>query len=399
MKKKIIILGGDGFCGWPTSLYLSSKGYNVTIVDNLSRRKIDNNLKIKSLTPIKSITRRLSTWKKLTKKTINFEKIDISQDFEKVCKILKKIKPHVIIHFAEQRAAPYSMKSPTLKNYTIDNNVKGTHHILNALVKLNLKSHLIHLGSMGVYGYEKKGLTLPEGYANIFFERDKNKKKRKILFPSNPGSIYHLSKCLDQLLFMYYTKNDNLKITDLHQGIVWGTETKQTAMHPDLINRFDYDGDYGTVLNRFLIQAALDFPLTVHGKGGQTRAFININDTVRCLELAIKNPPKKVNGKYEVKILNQMTEVKTVKELALAIQKKTNSKILFLKNPRNESDYNDLSVKNEGLLNLGLKPIFIKDNLLEEIQYYSKKYIHRCDKSKIYCTSYWNAEIKKKFLI
>jgi len=255
------------------------------------------------------------------------------------------------------------------------------------------------LGSMGVYGYEKKGLTLPEGYANIFFERDKNKKKRKILFPSNPGSIYHLSKCLDQLLFMYYTKNDNLKITDLHQGIVWGTETKQTAMHPDLINRFDYDGDYGTVLNRFLIQAALDFPLTVHGKGGQTRAFININDTVRCLELAIKNPPKKVNGKYEVKILNQMTEVKTVKELALAIQKKTNSKILFLKNPRNESDYNDLSVKNEGLLNLGLKPIFIKDNLLEEIQYYSKKYIHRCDKSKIYCTSYWNAEIKKKFLI
>ena len=395
MKKKVIVLGGDGFCGWPTSLYLSSKGYDVTIVDNLSRREIDKKLKIKSLTPIKSIKTRLSTWEKVSKKRINFHKINISKDYKKITKLLKKIRPDNIIHFAEQRAAPYSMKSSELKNYTINNNINGTHHILSSIVKLGLKTHLIHLGTMGVYGYDNEDINIPEGYINVTFNKDKKKKTRKILFPQNPGSIYHLSKCIDQLLFMYYAKNDELKITDLHQGIVWGSETKQTSLHPNLINRFDYDGDYGTVLNRFLIQAALNYPLTIHGTGSQSRAFININDTVKCIELAIKNPPIKTKGKIKVKILNQSTEVKSIIKLAKIIKKKTNCKISYLKNPRNESNKNELSFKNSGFKNLGLKSIYIKDKLLQEINSFAKKYILRCDKSKIPCISYWNNKIKK----
>ena len=398
MKKKIIVLGGDGFCGWPTSLYLSSKGYDVTIVDNLSRRKIDNKLKVKSLTPIKSIKTRLSTWKKISKKKINFYKINIAKDYKKISQLLKKIKPDNIIHFAEQRAAPYSMKLPELKNYTINNNINGTHHILNSIVELGLKTHLIHLGTMGVYGYDNEGINIPEGYIDVKFVKDKKQKKRKILFPQNPGSVYHLSKCIDQLLFMYYTKNDELNITDLHQGIVWGTETKQTSLHPNLINRFDYDGDYGTVLNRFLMQASLNYPLTIHGKGEQTRAFININDTVKCIEIAIKNPPKKIDGKSKVKILNQMTEVKSIKNLAYTIKEKTDCKIMFIKNPRNEANHNNLSVQNLGFKKLGLKPIYIKDYLLDEIRFFSKKYLNRCDKSKIPSVSYWNTKIKKKIV-
>ncbi len=289
------------------------------------------------------------------------------------------------------------MKSPELKNYTINNNTNGTHHILSSLAKLGLKTHLIHLGTMGVYGYDNESIETPEGYIDVTFNKDKNKNTRNILYPQNPGSIYHLSKCIDQLLFMYYAKNDELIITDLHQGIVWGTETKETSLHPNLINRFDYDGDYGTVLNRFLMQASLDYPLTIYGKGTQTRAFININDTVKCIELAIKNPPKKINGKPKVNILNQMTEIKSIKNLAYTIKKKTNCKIKFMKNPRNEASHNELRVKNLGLKKLGLKPIYIKDYLLDEIRFFSKKYLNRCDKSKIPSASYWNTKIKKKF--
>ena len=186
MKKKVIVLGGDGFCGWPTSLYLSSKGYDVTIVDNLSRREIDKKLKIKSLTPIKSIKTRLSTWEKVSKKRINFHKINISKDYKKITKLLKKIRPDNIIHFAEQRAAPYSMKSSELKNYTINNNINGTHHILSSIVKLGLKTHLIHLGTMGVYGYDNEDINIPEGYINVTFNKDKKKKDKKNSISSKP---------------------------------------------------------------------------------------------------------------------------------------------------------------------------------------------------------------------
>jgi UDP-sulfoquinovose synthase len=181
------------------------------------------------------------------------------------------------------------MKSDRHKNYTVNNNVNATHNLLNAMVELGLDAHLVHLGTMGVYGYSTVGAAIPEGYLPVGIDTMEGETvKQDILYPSNPGSIYHMTKCLDQLIFQFYAKNDGLRITDLHQGIVWGTHTDQTRRHEQLVNRFDYDGDYGTVLNRFLIQAAIGYPLTVHGTGGQTRAFIHIQDSVRCIEIALK---------------------------------------------------------------------------------------------------------------
>ena len=236
-----------------------------------------------------------------------------------------------MVHFAEQRAAPYSMKSPLHKRYTVDNNVNATHNVLVAIVESGLDIHLVHLGTMGVYGYGTAGIKIPEGYLQVKIDADDGRTvEQEILYPANPGSVYHMTKTLDQLLFAYYNKNDRVKITDLHQGIVWGTQTEETRQDERLINRFDYDGDYGTVLNRFLMQAAIGYPLTVHGTGGQTRAFINIQDTVRCIELAVANPPQS-GGR--VNILNQMTETHRVRDLAHLVAEITGATVDMVANP------------------------------------------------------------------
>jgi UDP-sulfoquinovose synthase len=390
---KILVLGGDGFCGWPTSLHLSKNGHDITIVDNLSRRNIDNELNIMSLTPIKSVEERLSRWKELTGKTIGFKNINVADDYHALLDLIKDYKPDTIIHFAEQRAAPYSMKSAKHKRYTVDNNINGTNNLLCAIVESGQDIHLVHLGTMGVYGYGTAGMKIPEGYLDVEVTTDEGKKvKQKILYPTNPGSVYHLTKSMDQLLFFYYNKNDNLRITDLHQGIVWGTFTEETSMHDDLINRFDYDGDYGTVLNRFLMQAAIGYPLTVHGTGGQTRAFIHINDTVKCLNLAINNPPSKDE---KIKILNQMTETHRVIDLANLIKDIAGAEISFVQNPRKEDPQNDLFVKNELFLDLGLNPTTLKDGLLLEVTEVAKKYVDRVNLSKIPAKSAWTKEINK----
>ncbi|MCW2897633.1 MAG: NAD-dependent epimerase/dehydratase, partial [Actinomycetia bacterium] len=322
---RVLVLGGDGFCGWPTSLYLSERGYDVTILDNLSRRKIDIDLEVGSLTPITAIGDRLRAWREVSAREIGFIDLNLATEYDRLTSVLRELRPDAIVHFAEQRAAPYSMRSPAAKRYTVDNNVRATHNLLTALVHTGVDAAIAHLGTMGV---------------------------------ANPGSVYHMTKTLDQLMFAFYAKNDGLRITDLHQGIVWGTQTDQTALDERLINRFDYDGDYGTVLNRFLMQAAIGHPLTVHGTGGQTRAFIHIRDTAACVEIAISHPPKAGDRPM---VLNQVTETHRVIDLAKLVADTTGGAIALLPNPRVEAEENDLTVRNDHFLALGLRPTTLSE--------------------------------------
>ena len=383
---KVIVLGGDGFCGWPCAVNLAEQNHDVIIVDNLSRRKIDIDLEVESLTPISSITERLSAWEETGGKPMRFLNMDISKQYQKLLNLLIDEKPDSVIHFAEQRAAPYSMKSSFTKRYTVDNNVNGTHNLLAAIVESNLDIHVVHLGTMGVYGYgSHRGATIPEGYLKVEVPQpDGSRFEEEILHPASPGSVYHMTKTLDQLLFLYYNKNDLVRITDLHQGIVWGTNTEATLKDPRLTNRFDYDGDYGTVLNRFLMQAAIGYPLSVHGTGGQTRAFIHIKDSVKCVQLALENPPKPGE---RVKIFNQMTESHQVGELAKKVASLTGADINYLPNPRNEAVENDLIVDNKCFIELGLNPTTLDNGLLEEVVEVAKKYSNRCDLNRIPCVS------------
>lgn len=390
---KIAVLGGDGFCGWPTSLHLSELGHDVHIIDNLSRRWIDTELGVQSLTPMDSIQERCRIWKQETGKTLHFHLLDLATEYQRLRQWLETEKPDAIVHFAEQRAAPYSMKSDRHKVYTVNNNVNATHNLLTALVDTEIDAHLVHLGTMGVYGYSSVGAPIPEGYLDVEIDTPNGKRGQEILYPTRPGSVYHMTKSLDQILFQFYAQNDNLRITDLHQGIVWGTHTDQTRRHPQLINRFDYDGDYGTVLNRFLIQAAIGYPLTVHGTGGQTRAFIHIQDTVRCIELALANSPAAGD---RVKVFNQMTETHRVRDLAEMVAELTGAQVAYLPNPRKEAAENDLIVKNDSFLALGLAPTKLADGLLDEVVEVAKKYAHRIDRSRVPAVSAWTKDIASR---
>ena len=384
---KVLVLGGDGFCGWPTSLHLSDIGHDVIVVDNLSRRAIDVELGVDSLTPITSMEERVKVWKEISGKTVGFVNLDLAKEYDRFAALLKSERPDAIVHFGEQRAAPYSMRNEVAKRYTVDNNVTGTHNVLVAIVESGLDIALVHLGTMGVYGYGWSGTApIPEGYLTVKVPTPDGDLDREILHPANPGSVYHLTKTLDQLLFAFYAKNDQLRVTDLHQGIVWGTQTPQTARDERLINRFDYDGDYGTVLNRFLMQAAIGHPLTVHGTGGQTRAFIHIRDTVRCIQIALENPP---NRGDQVKVFNQVTETYRVRDLAELISKLTGVEIANLPNPRVEAAENELNVDREKFQALGLNPTLLSEGLLEESRDIATKYRDRADTTKIIARSVW----------
>src|SRR5580692_6965049 len=369
----LCVLGGDGYCGWAAALYLSGRGHEVSIVDSLVRRQWDRDLEVETLTPILSMPERLDIWQRLTGKPIRFFAGDVT-DYEFLSATIQELNPEVVVHFAEQRSAPYSMIDREHAVSTQVNNVVGTMNLLFALREFAPDCHLVKLGTMGEYG--TPNIDIEEGYIEI----EHNGRKDVLPFPKQPGSFYHLSKVHDSHNIMFACKIWGLRATDLNQGVVYGTLTDEVALDEALINRFDYDEVFGTVLNRFCIEAAIGHPLTVYGKGGQTRGFLDIRDTVRCIELACMNPA----GKGEFRVFNQFTEQFSVLDLAHLVQKagkQTGLKVEidYLSDPRVEADQHYYNAKHSKLIDLGLAPHFLSDSLLDSLIDIAVRYKDRID--------------------
>ncbi|WP_010529715.1 NAD-dependent epimerase/dehydratase family protein [Lentibacillus jeotgali] len=358
---KIIVAGGDGFCGWPTALYLSKQGHDVAIIDNMIRRKMDNELHSNSITPIAPLEERVAKWKELTGKEIRTYDGDmVHYDFLR--EVLKQEMPDAFVHFAEQRSAPYSMIDREHAVYTQTNNVEGTLNLLYGIKEFVPDCHLIKLGTMGEYG--TPNIPIEEGYIEI-----EHKGRKDVLpYPKQPGSFYHLSKVHDSHNITFACKIWGIRATDLNQGVVYGLDTEETKMDPMLTNRLDYDGVFGTALNRFIIQSTIGHDLTVYGKGGQTRGFLNIQDTVRCIEIAAENPA----DKGEFRVFNQFTEEFSVGELAEKVKKVAEEEgyettIANLDNPRVEQEEHFFQAENTKLRDLGLEPHLLDDEVIREI--------------------------------
>ena len=381
---KVIVIGGDGYCGWATALYLSNKSYEVGIIDNLVRRHWDLQLGVETLTPINPIQQRIQRWKDITGKSINLYIGDIT-NYDFLIKALHEFEPEAIVHFGEQRSAPFSMINRERAVLTQVNNVVGTLNILYAMKTDFPDCHLVKLGTMGEYG--TPNIDIEEGYITI----EHNGRKDTLPYPKQPGSFYHLSKVHDSHNIHFACKIWGIRATDLNQGVVYGVLTEETGMDQMLINRLDYDGVFGTALNRFCIQAAIGHPLTVYGTGGQTRAFLDIRDTVRCMEIAIANPAKA----GEFRVFNQFTEQFSVKDLALMVKKAGTAigldvEISNLDNPRVELEEHYFNAKNTSLLSLGLEPHYLSDALLDSLLNFATKYKHRVDEKEILPKVSWH---------
>ncbi|WP_273847009.1 UDP-sulfoquinovose synthase [Rubrobacter calidifluminis] len=370
---RVMVLGGDGYCGWPTSLHLSDCGHEVIIVDNFVRRQIDHELGVQSLTPIATLKQRVRAWKEVSGQEIVVEVGDLL-DWEFVSGIIKNYRPDAVVHFAEQRAAPYSMIDRAHAVYTQHNNVIGTLNLLFAIREHAPECHLVKLGTMGEYG--TPNIDIEEGYIEI----EHNGRKDVLPYPKQPGSWYHLSKVHDSHNIAFACKIWETRATDLNQGVVYGTVTEQTERDERLINRFDYDEIYGTALNRFCIQAAIGHPMTVYGKGGQTRGFLDIRDTVRCIELAIEHPAEP----GEFRVFNQFTEEFSILDLAKMVKEAASklgieAKIENLPNPRVEAEEHYYNAKHTKLLDLGLEPHYLKESLLDSLLNIAMRYKDRVE--------------------
>ncbi|ACC81454.1 MULTISPECIES: NAD-dependent epimerase/dehydratase family protein [Nostoc] len=381
---KVLVIGGDGYCGWATALYLSNRGYEVGILDSLVRRHWDNELGVETLTPIALIQQRLQRWQDLTGKSIDLFIGDIT-NYEFLSKTLHQFQPNALVHFGEQRSAPFSMIDREHAVLTQVNNVVGTLNLLYAMREDFPDCHLVKLGTMGEYG--TPNIDIEEGYITI----EHNGRKDTLPYPKQPGSMYHLSKVHDSHNIHFACRIWGLRATDLNQGVVYGVLTEETGMDELLINRLDYDGVFGTALNRFCIQAAIGHPLTVYGKGGQTRGFLDIRDTVRCVELAIANPAQP----GEFRVFNQFTEQFSVGDLALMVKNAGNAmglkvEINHLDNPRVEKEEHYFNAKNTKLLDLGLQPHLLSDSLLDSLLNFAIKYQKRVDHKQIMPKVSWH---------
>ena len=382
---RIMVLGGDGYLGWPTAMHFSRRGHEVLVVDNFARRKADEELGTDSLIPIRSLEERLEAWREVSGRTIHAAVGDIA-DYDFISRQIWEFQPDAIVHYGEQRSAPYSMIDRDHAVYTQVNNITGTLNVLYALAERVPECHLVKLGTMGEYG--TPNIDIEEG----FIEIEHNGRRDVLPYPKQPGSYYHLSKVHDSHNIMFACKIWGLRSTDLNQGVVYGVETEETKLDERLATRFDYDGVWGTALNRYCVQAALGLPLTVYGRGGQTRGFLDIRDTLACVELATMHPP--APGEYRV--FNQFTEQFTVLELAQRVHEAAKelgleTEIVHLENPRVEQEEHYYNAKNTSLLSLGLQPHYLSDTLIESLLVTAQRYAHRARTDTIMPWVNWRA--------
>ena len=365
---RIMVLGGDGYLGWPTALHLSQAGHEVAVADNFVRRHYDDELGVESLVPIEPLRTRIAAWRELTGKQIGMYVGDLT-DAMFTYHIVEDFRPEAVVHYAEQRAAPYSMIDRRHAVYTQQNNVVGTLNLLYAIAEINPDIHLVKLGTMGVYG--TPNIDIEEGWLDL----EHNGRLDRVLFPKRPGSFYHLSKVHDSYNMEFACRIWDLRATDLNQGVVYGQATDETQMDERLATRFDYDEIFGTVLNRFAIQAVIGHPLTVYGNGHQTRGIIDIRDTMRCIELACENPA----NRGEFRVFNQMTESMSVQEIAETVASAYPAEVTIehLENPRVEAPDHYYNVKHTKLMDLGLEPHLLSDTLIGSLFEITKRYAHR----------------------
>jgi UDP-sulfoquinovose synthase len=377
---KVLVLGGDGYLGWPTALHLSEVGHEVAVADNFARRGYDHEMGVDSLVPIDSLQARTAAWHELTGKTISKYIGDLC-DADFTYHMVSDFAPDAIVHFAEQRAAPYSMVDRKHAVYTQVNNVVGNLNVLYAIAEINPDIHLVKLGTMGEYG--TPNIDIEEGWLDV----EHKGRRDRVLFPKRPGSFYHLSKVHDSHNIEFACRIWGIRATDLNQGVVYGQQTAETARDDRLATRFDYDAVFGTVLNRFVIQSVLGQPLTIYGNGTQTRGIIEIRDTVRCIQLACENPA----DQGEFRVFNQITEFMSLQEIADTIAKASPDAVTIehVENPRVELENHHYNVVHTGLVGLGLEPHLLSDTLIESLFEITKRYAHRVRPEAMLPTIQW----------
>jgi UDP-sulfoquinovose synthase len=359
---RILILGGDGYLGWPTAMRFSDGGHEVHVVDNYLRRRAHEEVGTDTLVPIlDSLPERAAAWKEVSGKEIGVTEGDLV-DWDLTADLFRTFQPEAIVHYGEMPSAPYSMRDRDHAVFTQQNNVVNTLNVLWAMRELAPDSHLVKLGTMGEYG--TPNIDIEEGYLEI----EHNGRKETILFPKLPGSLYHLSKVHDSNNIHFACRMWGIRATDLNQGVVYGIETEQTTLDDRLATRFDYDDVFGTALNRFCVQAMIGHPLTVYGKGGQTRGYLNILDTLQCVELAVLHPA----DRGEFRVFNQFTEQFSVLELAEIVKRAGEEhgldvRIESIENPRIELEEHYYNAKHTKLLDLGLEPHLLSDTLVESM--------------------------------
>jgi UDP-sulfoquinovose synthase len=379
----ILVLGGDGYLGWPTALHLSARGHEVTIVDNLVRREYDREMGVESLVPIAPLQDRVTRWEQVSGHAVNV-RIGNLTDAAFTYGVVAEARPDAIVHFGEQRSAPYSMIDREHAVYTQVNNVVGNLNVMYAIKEIDPDIHLVKLGTMGEYGYPN--IDIEEGFIEIT-----HKGRTDVMpYPKQPGSFYHLSKVHDSHNIMFACRIWGLRATDLNQGIVYGQLTDETGLDPALATRFDYDGVFGTVLNRFCVQAVTGHPLTVYGAGGQTRGMLNIRDTLACVTLATENPAER----GEFRVFNQFTESFSVRQMAEMVKRVCPTRVDIaegLANPRVENEEHYFKAAHTKLLDLGLEPHLLTDDVVRGILDIVERHRDRVDVRAIAPTVQWRS--------